>query len=133
RGSDALISAAAIADFTVEPYPEKIKSGGELELKLRPTRKLIKECRTKYPALTIVGFKAETGKEELLQKAAATLEGSELDMIAANDVSKGGMGTEDNELYLLRRGESETLCIKGSKRELAASILDGLTKLLSAK
>lgn len=132
-GYDALISAAAIADFTFDPSPEKIKSGGELELKLKPTRKLIKECRTKYPALTIVGFKAETGKEELLKRAAATLKGSKLDMIAANDVSEGGMGTEDNELYLLRREESEALCIKGSKRELAALVLEELAKLFSVK
>ncbi|MDD2439101.1 MAG: bifunctional phosphopantothenoylcysteine decarboxylase/phosphopantothenate--cysteine ligase CoaBC [Methanosarcinaceae archaeon] len=128
-GYDALISAAAIADFSPEPFSEKIKSGRELKLKLNPTRKLIKECRNRYPALTIIGFKAETEKEELLKRAWATLEESKLDMIAANDVSKGGMGTENNELYLLKR-EKEPRCIKGSKRELAGSILDELVKLL---
>ena len=105
KGYDILISEAAIADYTAEPSTEKIKSGGEIVLKLKPTRKLIKECRKRYSDLVIIGFKAETGvgREELLRRATATLEGSKLDLIAANDVGKGGMGTEENELYLIGR------------------------------
>ncbi len=132
KGYDVLISSAAIADYTAEPSPEKIKSGGELVLKLKPTRKLIKECREKYPDLVIVGFKAETGVEinELLRRAAATLEGSKLDLIAANDVGKGGMGTEENELYLIGRKRSEPRLISGNKRKLAACILEEVSRLL---
>lgn len=129
---DILISSAAIADYTTEPSPEKIKSGGELVLKLKPTRKLIKECREKYPDLVIIGFKAETGvgRDELLRRAATTLEGSKLDLIAANDVGKGGMGTEENELYLLGREKSELRHVSGNKRKLAASILEEVSGLL---
>lgn len=129
---DILISAAAIADYTAEPAPEKIKSGGEFVLRLKPTRKLIKECREKYPDLVIIGFKAETGveREELLKRAAATLEGSKLDLIAANDVEKGGMGTEDNELYLLGTEKGKIRYISGSKRKLAAFILEEAAGLL---
>jgi phosphopantothenoylcysteine decarboxylase/phosphopantothenate--cysteine ligase len=129
---DVLISAAAIGDYTVEPSPEKIKSGKELVLRLKPTRKLIKECREKYPDLLIVGFKAETGveKEELLRRASATLEESKLNLIAANDVGKGGMGTEENELYLLGQDKSEPRYVKGNKRKLAAAILEEVVELL---
>ena len=132
KGYDILISAAAIADYTAEPSPEKIKSGGELVLRLKPTRKLIKECREKYPKLVIIGFKAETGvgREELLRRATATLDGSKLDLIAANDVGKGGMGTEENELYLLGRKKGEPRHISGNKRKLAASILEEAIGLL---
>ncbi len=132
KGYDILISSAAIADYTIEPSPEKIKSGGELVLKLKPTRKLIKECREKYPELVIVGFKAETGvgRDELLRRAASTLESSKLDLIAANDVGKGGMGTEENELYLLGREKSEPRHVSGSKRKLAVSILEEVSQLL---
>jgi phosphopantothenoylcysteine decarboxylase / phosphopantothenate---cysteine ligase len=132
KGYDILISAAAIADYTAEPSPEKIKSGGELVLRLKPTRKLIKECREKYPELVIIGFKAETGvgREELLRRATATLDGSKLDLIAANDVGKGGMGTEENELYLLGRKKGEPRHISGNKRKLAASILEEAIGLL---
>jgi phosphopantothenoylcysteine decarboxylase / phosphopantothenate---cysteine ligase len=132
KGYDVLISAAAIADYTMEPSLEKIKSGKELVLKLKPTRKLIKECREKYPELVIIGFKAETGvgREELLRRATATLDGSKLDLIAANDVGKGGMGTEENELYLLGRKKGEPRHISGNKRKLAASILEEAIGLL---
>ncbi|MDI9394292.1 MAG: bifunctional phosphopantothenoylcysteine decarboxylase/phosphopantothenate--cysteine ligase CoaBC [Euryarchaeota archaeon] len=135
NGYDVLISSAAIADYTAEPSPEKIKSGGELVLKLKPTRKLIKECREKYPELMIIGFKAETGigLEELLRRASATLEGSKLDMIAANDVGKGGMGTEENELYLLWRGKAEPRQVSGSKRKLSVSILEEVSGILNSR
>jgi len=131
-GYDILISSAAIADYTSEPSPEKIKSGGEFVLRLKPTRKLIKECRERYPGLVIIGFKAETGigREELLKRAAATLEGSKLDLIAANNVEKGGMGTEDNELYLLGMKKGKIRHISGNKRKLAASILEEAAGLL---
>ena len=132
KGYDILISAAAIADYTAEPSPEKIKSGGEFVLRLKPTRKLIKECREKYPDLVIIGFKAETGvgREELLRRATVTLEGTKLDLIAANDVEKGGMGTEDNELYLLGREKGEPRHVSGNKRKLAAFILEEAIGLL---
>jgi phosphopantothenoylcysteine decarboxylase/phosphopantothenate--cysteine ligase len=132
KGYDVLISSAAIADYTTEPSSEKIKSGGELVLELKPTRKLIKECREKYPDLVIIGFKAETGveRDELLRRAISTLEASKLDLIAANDVAKGGMGTEENELYLIRREKGEPGHVSGNKRKLAAFILGEVAKLL---
>ncbi|MGB9939087.1 bifunctional phosphopantothenoylcysteine decarboxylase/phosphopantothenate--cysteine ligase CoaBC [Methanosarcina sp.] len=135
KGYDVLISSAAIADYTAEPSPEKIKSGGELLLKLKPTRKLIKECRERYPDLVIIGFKAETGveKQELLRRATSTLKASKLDLIAANDVAKGGMGTEENELYLLGREKSEPRHVSGNKRKLAAFILEEAAELLNKK
>jgi phosphopantothenoylcysteine decarboxylase/phosphopantothenate--cysteine ligase len=132
NGYDVLISAAAIGDYTVEPSPEKIKSGKELVLRLKPTRKLIKECREKYPDLVIVGFKAETGvgKEELLRRASATLYESKLNLIAANDVGKSGMGTEENELYILGCEKIEPRYVSGNKRKLAAALLEEVGELL---
>jgi phosphopantothenoylcysteine decarboxylase/phosphopantothenate--cysteine ligase len=102
---------------------------------LKPTRKLIKECREKYPELTIVGFKAETGigRGELFKRANKTLEASKLDLIAANDVAKGGMGTEENEIYLLEKEKVEPTCIKGSKRKIAAGILEAVNSILKKK
>ncbi len=135
KGYDILISEAAIADYTAEPSTEKIKSGEEFVLKLKPTRKLIKECRKRYSDLVIIGFKAETGvgREELLRRATATLEESKLDLIAANDVGKGGMGTEENELYLIGRKKGQPKHISGNKRKLAASIIEEIIELLNDK
>ena len=59
--ADALVSAAAISDYTVETASEKIRSGQtDLTLDLTPTPKLIDTVRETAPELPVVGFKAET-------------------------------------------------------------------------
>jgi phosphopantothenoylcysteine decarboxylase/phosphopantothenate--cysteine ligase len=129
KGYDLLISAAAISDFTVKPSREKIKSGKEVMLKLKPAPKLIKEARRKYPDLKIIGFKAETGisGDELVKCARESMEASSLCMVVANDVSSGGMGTEDNEVFLIDSGIKR---VSGTKREIAAEIMDKVEVLI---
>jgi len=59
--ADALVSAAAISDYTVPTAEEKIRSGQEsLTLELEPTPKLLDSVRAEQPDLPVVGFKAET-------------------------------------------------------------------------
>ncbi len=129
KGYDLLISAAAISDFTIKPSKEKIKSGKEVALKLKPAPKLIMEARRKYPDLKIIGFKAETGisVDELVKRARESMEASSLSMVVANDVSSGGMGTEDNEVYLI---DSSIKHIAGTKREIAVKIMDKVEALI---
>jgi len=135
KGYDALISAAAISDYTLDAAKDKIKSGEGLSLTLRPTRKLIKEARAGHPGLAIVGFKAETGvtPDELLKRATDTLHESSLDLIVANDVSEGGMGTDRNEVYIICAGKPETLHISGTKRLIASALLDKVADVLRSK
>ncbi|MBU3968123.1 MAG: bifunctional phosphopantothenoylcysteine decarboxylase/phosphopantothenate--cysteine ligase CoaBC [Euryarchaeota archaeon] len=123
KGCDLLISAAAISDFTVMPSKEKIKSGKDVTLTLERAPKLITEVRRKYPDLKIIGFKAETGitEDELIKRAQSSMEGSSLSMVVANDVSSGGMGTEDNDVYLIDTGIKR---VSGTKREIALEIMD---------
>ncbi|AEB69705.1 bifunctional phosphopantothenoylcysteine decarboxylase/phosphopantothenate--cysteine ligase CoaBC [Methanothrix soehngenii] len=131
KGCDALISAAAVADYTLDPSEEKIKSGLELNLRLKPTRKIIKTVREAYPDLKIVGFKAETdtGDEALLARARASLEGAGLDLVVANDVSRGGMGTDDNRVLILSRSGSHSE-VEGKKSLIARRIIDSLAEIL---
>jgi len=131
RGCDALISAAAVADFTLVPHPGKIRSGQELTLRLQPTRKIIGTVRSAYPELKIVGFKAEIGvtEEELLQRAARSMQASDLDLVVANDVGRGGMGTEDNRIVIIDRKGRQTLA-EGRKNLIAQRILDALVEVL---
>ncbi|WP_406658003.1 bifunctional phosphopantothenoylcysteine decarboxylase/phosphopantothenate--cysteine ligase CoaBC [Methanolobus sp. ZRKC2] len=131
KGCDVLVSAAAIGDYTLDSSQTKIKSGGELTLSLRPTNKLIKEARKTHPEIKIVGFKAETGigQEELFKRALHTLESSELDMIVANDVSSGGMGTEENSVYIIHPGRKEHTNISGSKSMIASALMDEITRM----
>ena len=129
KGYDLLISAAAISDFTVNTSKEKIKSGKEVNIALKPAPKLIKEARRKYPDLKIIGFKAETGvsEDELVKRARESMEASSLAMVVANDVSSGGMGTEDNEVYLI---DSSIKRVAGTKREIAFEIMDKVEALI---
>ncbi|WP_370572444.1 bifunctional phosphopantothenoylcysteine decarboxylase/phosphopantothenate--cysteine ligase CoaBC [Methanomethylovorans sp.] len=132
---DVLISAAAIADYTLDPADTKIKSGGELTLHLRPTAKLIGKARTEHSDLLIAGFKAETGTglDELLKRAKDTMEASKLDLIVANDVSSSGIGTEDNEVYILTVEDSGHIHVKGSKKMIASALMDEIGHLLMSR
>jgi len=131
KGCDALISAAAVADYTLDPQAEKIKSGQELVLRLMPTQKIIKTVREAYPHLKIVGFKAETGvtDEELVVRAKKSMLGAGLDLVVANDVARGGMGTDDNRVLIIDRLVSRKVA-EGKKGLIAKMIMDALMEIL---
>ncbi|WP_319506830.1 bifunctional phosphopantothenoylcysteine decarboxylase/phosphopantothenate--cysteine ligase CoaBC [uncultured Methanolobus sp.] len=135
KSYDVLISSAAIADYTIDASEQKIKSCEELELSFKPTRKLIKEARRSYPQVKIIGFKAEAGvdTEELLRRAKQTLETSGLDMIVANEVSKGGIGTDNNNVTIIYSDNRENLNVEGSKSLISNVLMDEITGLLATK
>ena len=111
RGYDVFISTAAIADFTpdvsCDSYEGKIKSGGELVILLKPTRKLTRMVRQKFPGVFIVAFKAEYGVSvaELTGSAKSKMENENLDMIIANDIKKNRFGSETTEVYVINKNE----------------------------
>lgn len=126
---DMLISAAAISDFTVDMSPEKIKSADNIIIKMKPAVKLIDRVRQSFPDLAIAGFKAETGlsAEQLLSRAWDRMDQSKLDLIVANDVLERGMGTEDNEVYIMS-DKRDVKKVSGLKRTIASSLLDEVEK-----
>jgi len=130
-GCDALISAAAVADYTLDQAQGKISSGQEMTLVLRPTKKIIKAVRAEFPDLVIVGFKAEVGvsDEELVRRATKSLCSSDLSLVVANDVREGGMGTEENRVMIIDR-EGRTRVVEGKKRVIAKCIIDVLAEVL---
>ncbi|MDD1738070.1 MAG: bifunctional phosphopantothenoylcysteine decarboxylase/phosphopantothenate--cysteine ligase CoaBC [Methanothrix sp.] len=131
QGCHALISAAAVADYTLDRQAEKIKSGQDLTVHLIPTPKIIKRVREAYPDLKIVGFKAETGlgDEELIIRAEESLQGARLDLVVANDVSRGGMGTDDNRVIIIDR-EGRRREAAGQKSLIARAVIDSLVEVL---
>jgi phosphopantothenoylcysteine decarboxylase / phosphopantothenate---cysteine ligase len=128
EGADALVSAAAISDYTTDAASEKIRSGGELTLSLDPTPKLLDTIRGQYPDLALVGFKAETGgtDEAIIGKARDLGNRVDAAFVVANDASV--MGGEETRALLVR---SETVSeFAGSKTDLGARIADELASVL---
>ena len=126
--ADAVISAAAISDYTVEPEADKIRSGKErLTLELEPTPKLLDTVRAEYPDLPIVGFKAETsGDDERIHAEATRIQTRVgLAFVVGNDASVMG---NDETRALIVDGENRTV-VEGTKADLGAEIAERLAAM----
>jgi len=129
-GADALVSAAAISDYTTEPSDEKLRSGGELTLELEPTPKLLDTVRASAPELTMVGFKLETaGDDETLAAAAREqLERVDLSFVVANRAD--ALGGEETRVVVVRPDETTTYA--GTKSEVATGLAGELASELAS-
>ncbi|AHF98810.1 phosphopantothenoylcysteine decarboxylase / phosphopantothenate--cysteine ligase [Halostagnicola larsenii XH-48] len=127
--ADALVSAAAIGDYTLEPSAEKLRSGAERTLDLEPTAKVIDEVRDRHPDLPIVGFKAETtgDDEAMIEAARKTLERADLTFVVANDASVMG---SDRTRALLVHAENAAR-YEGTKAGLSGEIADSIAVVLT--
>ncbi|HSL96954.1 MAG TPA: bifunctional phosphopantothenoylcysteine decarboxylase/phosphopantothenate synthase, partial [Candidatus Deferrimicrobiaceae bacterium] len=109
---DALVMAAAVADFTPRrPAAQKLHRGESLTLELAPTPDLLAEIAATVaaragddgsPPPVLVGFAAETGS---LERAARKVRSKGVDLLVANDVAESGsgFGTETNRVVILDR------------------------------
>jgi len=124
--ADALISAAAISDYTVDAAPEKIRSGQEsLSLELKPTPKLIDTVSAEYPDLPIVGFKAESSADEenLVEEARRIQDRAGLSFVVGNET--GVMGEAETRAIIV---DTETVDhFEGLKRELGEVVANRLS------
>lgn len=134
--SDALIMAAAVADFRPKHQAkDKIKKeGGIPQIELEATEDILKLVSSQRLAakrpFVVVGFAAES--RDLLENAAVKLKSKGLDFIAANDISAGdaGFAVETNRVTLLfADGRKEALPLM-SKSEVAETIIERLAALL---
>ncbi len=123
--ADALISAAAIGDYTLEAAPEKLRSGQDLTLELEPTPKLIDTVRADFPDLPIVGFKVESDASDdtLIEQARETLDRADLAFVVANDASV--MGKDTTRVLIVR--EDTVARYRGTKREIGERVASALT------
>jgi phosphopantothenoylcysteine decarboxylase/phosphopantothenate--cysteine ligase len=135
-GSDALVMAAAPADFRVaRPAAAKIKKGSGLpRLDLVPTTDILVATREVRPrGCVVVGFALET--DDLEANARAKLAAKDLDLIVANPAGEpgAGFGSATNRVTLLSRaGEVEHLPLM-SKEAVADVILDRVAGLLRGR
>jgi phosphopantothenoylcysteine decarboxylase/phosphopantothenate--cysteine ligase len=130
EGADALLMAAAVADFRpAARKAEKIKRGkGVPGLTLEATPDILLaareyKARHGWPRLT-VGFAAES--QDLLRNAQAKLQSKGLDLIVANDIraSDAGFSVDTNRVTLLDAGGGEEELPLMSKAEVAEVVLE---------
>ena len=136
--SDALIMAAAVADFRPKNRAkDKIKKeGGIPQIELEATEDILKtvaqqRSKTECPRV-VVGFAAES--RDLLENAEHKLKSKGLDFIAANDISAmdAGFAVESNRITLLfADGSKESLPLM-SKTEVSEIILGWVSRLLES-
>jgi len=135
-GADALIMAAAIADFRPEKVAEKKlkKRDGIPQITLEAAPDVLKAVASQSPRSSrpcvVVGFAAES--RDLIANAAEKLKSKNLDFIVSNDISAkdAGFDVENNRVTLLTSdGEQEKLSLR-SKFEVAEIILARITSLL---
>jgi phosphopantothenoylcysteine decarboxylase/phosphopantothenate--cysteine ligase len=131
-GADALIMAAAVADFRPKKTAmDKLKTrDGVPHLELEATEDILKSLGGKQRPRLVVGFAAES--RDLLDNAAEKLKSKRLDLIVANDISAkdSGFGSDTNRVTLIySTGTTEPLPLAG-KSEVAELILERVAGLL---
>ncbi len=127
NGYDILISAAAISDYTLDSSRDKIESGAQLTLNLRPTKKLLGAVRSKHPEITVVGFKLETVRgDTLIKRAKEAMTRYGLDMVVANTVKS--MGREEGEVWIINK-DHRIVHVSGAKSVIASEIFDRISGL----
>ena len=147
-GFDALVMAAAVADFRpLAAANTKLVRGEGLTLELEATPDLLAEIARiaqgldsdgapnrapLRPGPFLVGFAAETGS---LDRAAEKLGHKRVDLLVANDVAEpgSGFGTETNRVSILAAdGSREDLPLQ-SKRAVAERVLDRVALALDER
>jgi phosphopantothenoylcysteine decarboxylase/phosphopantothenate--cysteine ligase len=133
RGADAVIMAAAVADFRPkQPATDKLKKDdGTPELGLEPTPDILQELGRRTDRPFLVGFAAETGdvvdhgQEKLRRKGA--------DLVVANEVGRAGtgFGAETNRAAILSISGDDVGLRDWTKAELAAAIIDRVVEALA--
>ncbi|MFL5775414.1 MAG: bifunctional phosphopantothenoylcysteine decarboxylase/phosphopantothenate--cysteine ligase CoaBC [Chloroflexota bacterium] len=137
EGADALIMAAAVADFRPRrAAATKLTRDEAVTIELEPTEDIlagasaaVRAPAARRPGPVLVGFAAETGS---LERAADKLRRKGVDLLVANDVSEAGsgFGTDTNRVTILAADGSEQALPLLSKREVADRLLDRVAAAL---
>lgn len=147
-GFDALVMAAAVADFRPAATTDrKLERGAAMDLQLEPTPDVLAQIarivngtdrtgETAYepvlPRPVLVGFAAETGS---LDRVADKLTRKGVDLLVANDVAEpgSGFGTETNRVTIFAPDGTRLALPLLSKREVADRLLDLVAERLDAR
>ena len=130
-GQDAVIMAAAVADYRpgVSTGKKLKKAEERLSLEMTRTTDILKEVAAHRPPV-LVGFAAEThdGLDFARRKRAE----KDLDLVVYNDITMegAGFGTDTNIVTLIHRDGREETLPKQAKSAVADRIMDEVAALL---
>jgi len=136
-GSDALVMAAAVADFRPRRAADRKLAREEgLTLELEPTEDILAEAAALaaglHPRPVLVGFAAETGS---LERAPDKLRRKGVDLLVGNDVAEAGsgFGSDTNRVTIFARdGAAEELPLL-PKHVVADRLLDRIAAALDER
>lgn len=132
--ADAVIMAAAVADFTpAQRADKKIKKTESVPLiQLTPTVDILASLRQRNKSAVLVGFALETDNE--IANARAKLTSKGLDFIVLNSLKDegAGFGTDTNVVTLIGKDGTIEKLPKMSKFDVANVLLDRVRKLLAS-
>jgi phosphopantothenoylcysteine decarboxylase/phosphopantothenate--cysteine ligase len=127
-GADAVVMAAAVADFRpATRNPSKIKkdASGPEPIMLTENPDVLRElsAHRRHPGQVVVGFAAET--EDLLRNGRDKLARKGCDLLVVNQVGGGlAFGTADNQAVVLGADGTVTDVPRGRKEALADVVWD---------
>lgn len=131
KGADALIMAAAVADYrpTTEADQKIKKASADLTIDLAKTTDILEAATGDFVK---VGFSAET--QNLVSNAKIKVGSKNLDLIVANDVTDpdSGFGIDTNKVTLIDRYLNVEELPVLTKYEVGHRILDRVSKLLGS-
>jgi len=129
-GADALIMAAAVADYRpAEVATDKIKKSDD-DLAIRLTRNPDILATVETPGTIRVGFAAETRDHEA--NALGKLERKHLDMIVAND-ARQAMGSDNNAVTIYYRDGRVEVLDRESKNDVGRAIVNRVADLIHSR
>ena len=138
KGADAVVMAAAVADYTLEggPADAKLPKGdGTLTLTFTRTSDILAElgkARGASDTPVLIGFAAETGDPRA--RARKKLAAKHADLIVANDVSREGAGFDsDTNAAVFITADDEIDQPLQLKTELASKIVDRIEDMLKTR
>ena len=132
--SNALIMAAAVADFKVTNYADqkikKVAGQEQINLQLEPNIDILKTFGEQKKGQLTIGFAAET--QDMIENAQQKLTSKHADLIIANDVSQSdtGFNADTNKVTILRPGYDPESWDQDTKQAIGVKLMQLVNSML---
>jgi phosphopantothenoylcysteine decarboxylase/phosphopantothenate--cysteine ligase len=121
---DCVIMAAAVADFTVDKAPQKIKRDKGISLTLQPTVDILKTM-PRHAGLRVMGFCLEDGDAVGVGRAKMQAKGT--DVMVCN--TSASFGATQRSVTILEGSDKEPEKVTGSVDDIARAVLERVSCL----